>query len=1158
MASLQAVKSRQQTNAQHTTVGNVNSPTSNANHHGSRSKSYQENGHHPHGDTTPIVNHRHDGNSRQKRIENRRQQESPDRENNTPSNSNSTKRQKSSSHHEIINLNRRSTKDSLPNHTTNHGRPSDSHHENNDLITVNNGSDIVNLIHQLVILRKKFAKLQDECKEKLRLNGGASSDEATASETECTTIFKELNSIEEMISSIKSLVVDYNAEYNWETSVTDQNEQTKSLVDDLIHMPGPHTEDAVIKMLHMRLKAKELHCRIGPVLIALNGYWKNGRDLHWLTSDSPVSKDYPYLLNIIYEASRRLQETKRPQVIILSGESGSGKTFTSRLMTKMFFEHVGGGLSSEMYKNVAAAITALAPLTTAKVDTNLDSSRVGYFTEIAFSEGLIVSGKLTYVSLDQTRITATLKGEGNYHIFYHLLSGLSQEEKVKFYLQGYTTRNLAYLSSKDFEELNPNKLAFNKWKAALSLLGIKFTDVVHILAAILLLGNVQFSDPDEKDHKSSGSNGSSTEVKSAARNLGVSGISLFRCLTTRTKLIRGQPVRSLNTPEVSKAACNALAMTLYARMLSAIIRRVNLLLRGHATQTKNASSLSSDSAGSSVSSTEPKDASESNKNPNEHSHFKRFPSTDLKKQSNLLKGCTGSLGILDMYGFEITNTNRLEQLCINFCSETIQHFYNTHLFESTADAFRNDIGMEIDLGYVNNTPCIELLISPIGILSILNQECLNPRGDTETFINKIKAEHDDNCWFSKQSDSEFGIIHHHGDVLYDSSDLITSNRDIISDDVISIFRSQNCSFDFLTHLFSQDLRSSRGNGGLPANSHRITSSSSDSNDTTDYRRTFLQDFQLQIDNLLKMAAEADSYFIRCIRTNTNEVPNVFDRVTVARQLRALEVLETLNLMTSGLPYQLPLLTFISRYRCFCSNNPDGGVENSRHLCEAILNIFLERLDQSKLSSENVNWAVGDNFVFLSEDAMQYLEYMRNILREQATVIIQALVRMYICRKAYKKMKSSQEMRNKSRRSLLNNSKSKTRQSSLSDGDNTRHPVPNSPTTPNGNVVICDEDVIQKTCELYGFNAATPPSIPQSRPYAVIGNSRIEFPQTRIMRQPFRHDDLPWKVIRVGETVTAIAASPKAGCFLGEYRGYRLHIPRRLTEIIIICLSLVGD
>lgn len=396
---------------------------------------------------------------------------------------------------------------------------------------------------------------------------------------------------------------------------------------------------------------------------------------------------HPQLKVVVQEAVKQKEETGSSQAIILSGQSGSGKTFTSMLLLRHLFDVAGGGPETDSFKHLSAALTVLRSLETAKTASNSESSRIGHFMEVQVSNGALYRTKIRSYFLDQTRIVKPLPNEKNYHIFYQILAGLTKEERMNLNLDGYDVHNLKYLSCGD-TSLNPveDALRFEAWKSCLSVLGIPFMDVARIFAAILLLGNVPLTTTAASTSKSCDPGVSACEIKSTntssvlkavAQVLGVSSVALYKGLTSRSHQVNGQLiVRSGNQTNMTACATrDALAKALYCRTVATIVRRANSLKR----MGPISGTLSSDS-------------NESVQNHIEtSSHHASTVGSGGAKSDKSMKMLThairhandGFIGILDMFGFEDCHVSTSSKPCVSY--NLICHLFS--MLEITAESF---------------------------------------------------------------------------------------------------------------------------------------------------------------------------------------------------------------------------------------------------------------------------------------------------------------------------------------------------------------------------------------------------------------------------------------------------------------------------------------
>ncbi|XP_070501515.1 unconventional myosin-Vb isoform X3 [Chironomus tepperi] len=890
-----------------------------------------------------------------------------------------------------------------------------------------------------------------------------------------------------------------------------------SEMEDLIYLTGPLTEDAVMKSLQARFNEKKFFTNIGPILLSINPYHDVGNPLTLSSTRSiPMA---PQLVRIVQEAVRQQTETGYPQAIILSGTSGSGKTHCSMLLLRQLFAVAGGGPETDAFKHLAAAFTVLRSLGSAATATNSESSRIGQFIEVQVTDGALYRTKIHCYFLDQTRVIRPLPNEKNYHIFYQMLSGLSDEERTRLCLTDYQAKDLNYLQIGDTRQDEQEDAArFQAWKACLGILGIPFLDVVRVLAAVLLLGNVKFVD----NQRSEVETNNESELNSVANLLGVSSQSLFRGLTTRTHNTRGQLIKSVCDANMSNIARDSLAKALYCRTVATIVRRANSLKR------LGSGTLSSDS-----------NESVHNQAEVNSQHASTIGGHSAKSMNqmavlnNVVRHATdGFIGILDMFGFEEPKLAQLEHLCINLCAETMQHFYNTHIFKSSVESCRDEgIICDSEIDYVDNVPCIDLISSlRTGLLSLLDSEC-SIRGTAESYVAKIKVQHRNSPRLEQRHidlDSRMFIIRHfYGQVIYDASDFLDTNRDIISDDLVSVFYKHNCQFGFATHLFGAELRALYSHENVPRGTwFRIAPTShTDLLNGDEPVSTLTQDFHTRLDNLLRTLVMSRPHFVRCIRSNSNELPNFFERNTAVRQIRALQILETVNLMASGFPHRMRFKQFISRYKMLVSSRllrrcEEKAIED----CKLLLNCAMEHpfeLDVSVVLS----WAPGKRHIFLSEGMRQHLENLRNHIRNRSAILIQSVWRGWQLRRlnTMKRMKKDLLM---SSNTMMSNSTISRAQINPSIRPRPQ-PITGTP------------------------DLESPPMVPPPRPYTVSGNSKLKYPQLRIMKMNFPENMQAsnGEQLKKGEVVTVKGASQRRGHLLVESNGVILNVPFQFLELV---------
>ncbi|XP_018311210.1 LOW QUALITY PROTEIN: unconventional myosin-IXa [Mycetomoellerius zeteki] len=941
---------------------------------------------------------------------------------------------------------------------------------------------------------------------------------------------------------------------------------TSTAFDDLIHLSGPLTEDAVLKCLQARFCAKQYHTNVGPILVCVNPYTDVGNPLT-LTSTRSVPLA-PQLNKVVQEAVRQQSETGYPQAIILSGTSGSGKTYASMLLLRQLFDVAGGGPETDAFKHLAAAFTVLRSLGSAKTATNSESSRIGHFIEVQVTDGALYRTKIHCYFLDQTRVIRPLSDEKNYHIFYQMLAGLSHDERVKLNLEGYNLKNLRYLQHGDTrQDEAEDAIRFQAWKACLGVLGIPFLDVVRVLAAVLILGNVGFTDGPGVEVGVIGEN----ELSSVATLLGVPPPALLRGLTSRTHNARGQLVKSVCDANMSNMTRDSLAKALYCRTVATIVRRANSLKRLGSTL----GTLSSDS-----------NESVHNQADVTSQHASTFSrdfsggtgSRSMTALNNAVRHATdGFIGILDMFGFEDPKPSQLEHLCINLCAETMQHFYNTHIFKSSIESCRDEgIRCDVEVDYVDNVPCIDLISSlRTGLLSMLDVEG-SIHGTAESYVAKVKVQHKQNPRLFEPRTVDcrsFGIQHFAGRVTYDTSDFLDTNKDVVPDDLVAVFYKHTCSFGFATHLFGSELKALYASDTVPRGvSFRISPTShTDLLNGDEPISTLTQDFHTRLDNLLRTLVHARPHFVRCIRSNSTETPMHLDRGVTMRQIRSLQVLETVNLMAGGYPHRMRFKAFNARYRLIA---PFKQLRRAEEQAVEDTKLILQNAQQLKSKfGASTSWAVGKRHIFLSEGIRQQLENLRAETRRKAATAIQTTWRGWRVRKRWPLRRTTVGVTcgigQKKPQQPPTGTNTGTVQRNVTAGTGTGtgtrprpQPIAGTP-PPDPSEKCADQKMIQQTCTLFGLDLERPPPVPPSRSYTVTGNTKLGYPQTRIMKMPFPEEGEGEVVLLKGETVLVIGAySERNKCverpdvLQGDCNGM-LENDRRPIEMQMVAVDVIS-
>nr|KYP44195.1 Myosin-2 heavy chain [Cajanus cajan] len=516
-------------------------------------------------------------------------------------------------------------------------------------------------------------------------------------------------------------------------------------VDDLIKL-GYLNEPSVLHNLKCRYSQGMVYSKAGPILIALNPFKElqmNGNDN--VSAYRQRFLDSPHVYVMADAAYNKMMRYEVNQSIIISGESGSGKTETAKVALQ-YLAALGGDGSGAIENKFLQINRILEAFGHAKTLRNNNSSRFGKLFEIHFSSmGKICGAKIqTFVQL--------ASGERSYHIFYQLCAGSSSGLKERLNIKG--VGEYKYLVQSDFMSIDgvDDSKNFHQLMKALDAVQICKEDqemIFKILAAILWLGNILFQ-VDSKNHIEVVDD---EAVTTAAQLMGCSSQELMTALSTQKIQSDKDTITKNLTLRQAIERRDAIAKFIYASLFEWLVEQVN-------------------------------------------------------KSLEVGKKRTGkSISILDIYGFQTFQKNSFEQFYINYANERIQQHFNRHLFKLEQEDYELDGIDWTKVDFEDNQGCLDLFEKkPFGLLSLLDEESNLPKASDLTFANKLKHHLNANPCFRGERGRAFRVCHYAGEVLYDTNDFLEKNRDMLSSDSIQLLSSCNCE---LLQLFSKKFSQSQ-------------------------------------------------------------------------------------------------------------------------------------------------------------------------------------------------------------------------------------------------------------------------------------------------------------------------------------------------------------
>ncbi|XP_014896651.1 unconventional myosin-X isoform X2 [Poecilia latipinna] len=638
-------------------------------------------------------------------------------------------------------------------------------------------------------------------------------------------------------------------------------------VEDMSTLAELH-EAAIMHNLFLRYQKDNIYTNIGSILAAVNPYQQIA-GLYDSTAVDLYSKHQmgelpPHIFAVANECYRCLWKRHDSQCVLISGESGAGKTESTKLLLKflsVMSQNSSGTPLSERTTRVEQALVQSSPIMeafgNAKTVYNNNSSRFGKFIQLHFSQnGNIQGGCIIDYLLEKNRVVRQNPGERNYHIFYALLAGADRDHR-DMYLLSEGPESYHYLSQAGCVQDSSldDKQLFNSVMEALKVMEFseeEIRDVFKLLSAVLQMGNIEFMTAGGAQITSNG------VVSNVSELLGLDSFQLSEVLTQRSMILRGEEICSPLTVEQAVDSRDSVAMALYSQCFSWIIMRINQKIKG-------------------------KD------------NFK-------------------SIGILDIFGFENFEVNRFEQFNINYANEKLQEYFNKHIF-SLEQLEYNREGIQWEaIDWMDNAECLDLIEKKLGMLALINEESRFPKGTDYTLLEKLHSRHATNPYYVKPrvTDHQFGIKHYAGEVLYDVRGILEKNRDTFRDDILFILKDSR--LDFIYDLFER-VGSRSGDETLKMGTARR-------------KPTVSSQFRDSLHSLMATLSASNPFFVRCIKPNMDKKANRFDPDVVLNQLRYSGMLETVKIRKAGFPVRRTFKDFFSRYKMIHKNKTASAEEKS--------------------------------------------------------------------------------------------------------------------------------------------------------------------------------------------------------------------------------------
>uniref|UniRef100_A0A8K9UPS2 Myosin IXA n=1 Tax=Oncorhynchus mykiss TaxID=8022 RepID=A0A8K9UPS2_ONCMY len=774
-------------------------------------------------------------------------------------------------------------------------------------------------------------------------------------------------------------------------------------------------ERSLLDNLRSRFRQERIYTYVGSILIVINPFQflpiYNPKYVK-MYDNHALGDLEPHIYAVADVAYHAMLQRRRNQCIVISGESGSGKTQSTNFLIHHLTALSQKGFASGVEQIILGAGPVLEAFGNAKTAHNNNSSRFGKFIQVNYQESGTVRG--AYVEkylLEKSRLVYQEHNERNYHVFYYLLAGASEEERSTFHLK--KPEEYHYLNQDCFTvEGEDLKHDFERLQLAMEMVGFlpaTRKQIFSLLSAILHLGNIRYK---KKTYRDDSIDICNPEVlPTVSELLEVKEEMLFEALTTRKTMTVGE--RLIVPYKLAEAGTvrDSMAKSLYSALFDWIVFRINHALLNN---------------------------------------------RDLEES-------IFSIGVLDIFGFEDYENNSFEQFCINFANERLQHYFNQHIFKLEQEEYRAEGISWHNIDYIDNTGCINLISKkPTALLHLLDEESNFPQASNQTLLDKFKRQHEGNGYieFPAVMEPAFIIRHYAGKVKYGVKDFREKNTDHMRPDIVALLKSSKNAFICglmgidppatfrwavlrafframvafresgkrhvhrktgvsvppsrphvnLTNLFTHKpiislFNCSRKNSTFFRHLLDVKSLKYLSNLTLHDRITksllhlhkkkkppsISAQFQASLNKLMETLGQSEPYFVKCIRSNAEKLPLRFNEGLVLRQLRYTGMLETVRIRQSGYSIKYTFQDFIRHFHVLL---PEGTSATQEGIGQ-----YLGQVD---LAPDG--YQVGKTMVFLREVERQRLQALlhREVLNRIVT--LQRRFRALLERKHFTRMR----------------------------------------------------------------------------------------------------------------------------------------------------------
>jgi len=758
-------------------------------------------------------------------------------------------------------------------------------------------------------------------------------------------------------------------------------------VDDLLDL-GDFNEGALLHNIRVRYFKDDIYTGIGgPILISVNpfaalpGLYAEAKQKYYreraqamIAGDVKLS---PHVYSVGAASYMSMLSDSKNQSIIISGESGAGKTeATKRILT--YFASLQTDTKKEpgeisIEQQVLRSNPILEAFGNAKTLRNDNSSRFGKFMEIEFgTAGGIQSARVSNYLLEKCRIVTQTKGERGYHSFYQLIAGADTIGLAPL-LKLKSADDYTYVCGTTWVDGEDDNQNFAEMVECMHTLGFSTDErnsIFQIVAAVLHLGDLSFEPlPGQNDGMKISDQARAEDISKLLEVDVKAFTKVFQYKTLEdpfTKKVIDMPQDELGSSNTR----HSMAKVAYSRLFDWLVQRIN-------------ESMKSKSKGGGT--------------------------TNTRK-----------IGILDIYGFEVFEWNSFEQLCINFANEKLQQHFNSHMFTMEQQMYSEEGIAWSHIQFVDNREIIDTLEKkPLGLFCIFDSECLMPNATDNTCLSKVHATYKTSKIVYKPSrfaSTTFAVAHYAGEVIYDIVSFLEKNTDKLHSDIMNLLKTSSNALIkslFIDPRFAPEMATGAAAGGKgAAKAGARPAGGRGGGDAGGARAkqnvTVSLNFRQQLDQLVEDLNKTHPRYVRCIKPNANKAAHDFDSLDVQRQLRCAGMLESIRIRRAGYSVRRPFKEFVNRFRVLMPSLKTSGMDpDYKDISRKLLTEMEAKIRAEKVEKlEDKPWQIGRSKVFMKEELQTMLEKRIGTAVAKFVIKIQKRWRGFKLRKRFKEMKKA--------------------------------------------------------------------------------------------------------------------------------------------------------